>query len=75
MDEARGGGPNPFGIYALAGLKVPMLYGIRTPRILVPLGMEGPAVKRVCQMPATTREKACGIIMFEVKLKLFKHAF
>ena len=40
LDEACGGGPNPFSVYELRGLKVPMLYGIRNPRILVPEGME-----------------------------------
>lgn len=42
LDEICGDGPNPFSVYELGGLKVPVLYGIRHPRILVPAGMEMP---------------------------------
>lgn len=40
LDEICGDGPNPFCIFELSGLKVPMLYGIFRPRILIPAGME-----------------------------------
>lgn len=40
MDEICGDSPNPFCVFELSGLKVPMLYGIRHPRILIPAGME-----------------------------------
>lgn len=42
LDEICGDGPNPFSVYELGGLKVPVLYGIRHPRILMPAGMEMP---------------------------------
>lgn len=40
LDEVCAGASNPFCIFELQGLKVPMLYGIRNPRILIPAGME-----------------------------------
>lgn len=40
LDEICGDSPNPFCVFELSGLKVPMLYGVRNPRILVPAGME-----------------------------------
>lgn len=40
LDEICGDTPNPFWVFELSGLKVPMLYGIRHPRILIPAGME-----------------------------------
>jgi len=40
LDEICGDSPNPFCVFELYGLKVPMLYGIRNPRILIPSGME-----------------------------------
>lgn len=39
LDEICGESPNPFCVFKLSDLKVPMLYGIRNPRILVPEGM------------------------------------
>lgn len=40
LDEICGDDHNPFWVFELSGLKVPMLYGIRHPRILIPAGME-----------------------------------
>lgn len=40
LDEICGESPNPFWVFELPGLKTPMLYGIRHPRILIPAGME-----------------------------------
>lgn len=40
LDEICGGNPNPFCVFELSGLKVPMLYGIFHPRILIPMGLE-----------------------------------
>lgn len=40
LDEICGDSPNPFWVFELSGLKVPMLYGIFHPRILIPAGME-----------------------------------
>ena len=42
LDEICGDGPNPFCVFALQNLQVPVLYGIRHPRILIPTGMELP---------------------------------
>ena len=40
LDEICGDSPNPFWVFELSGLKVPMLYGIFHPRVLIPAGME-----------------------------------
>ena len=40
LDEICGDSSHPFCVFELSGLKVPMLYGIRNPRILVPAGMK-----------------------------------
>lgn len=40
LDEICGDSPNPFCVFELSGLKVPMLYGVFHPRILIPMGME-----------------------------------
>lgn len=40
LDEICGDAPNPFCIIELQGLDVPMLYGVRHPRILIPIGMK-----------------------------------
>lgn len=42
LDEICGDSPNPFCVFELSGLKVPLLYGIRRPRILIPTGMKLP---------------------------------
>ena len=42
LDEVCGDRPNPFWVFGLEGLKVPVLYGIRHPRILIPAGLEMP---------------------------------
>lgn len=42
LDEICGDSPNPFCVFELSGLKVPLLYGIRHPRILIPIGMKLP---------------------------------
>lgn len=42
LDEICGESPNPFCVFELSGLKVPLLYGIRHPRILIPIGMKLP---------------------------------
>lgn len=42
LDEICGDRPNPFWVFELNGLKVPVLYGIRHPRILIPAGLEMP---------------------------------
>lgn len=42
LDEVCGDRPNPFCVFELSGLKTPMLYGVRRPRILIPAGMELP---------------------------------
>ena len=40
LEEICGDSANSFCVFELSGLKVPMLYGIRNPRILIPIGME-----------------------------------
>lgn len=42
LEEVCKDKPNPFCVFALQGLQVPVLYGICHPRILVPAGMELP---------------------------------
>ncbi len=42
LDEICGDRPNPFWVFELQGLEVPVLYGIRHPRILIPAGLEIP---------------------------------
>lgn len=42
LDEICGDRPNPFWVFELNGLEVPILYGIRHPRILIPAGLEIP---------------------------------
>ena len=42
LEEICGDRPNPFWVFELNGLEVPVLYGIRHPRILIPAGLEIP---------------------------------
>ena len=42
LDEICGDRPNPFWVFEMSGLEVPVLYGIRHPRILIPAGLEIP---------------------------------
>lgn len=42
LDEVCGDRPNPFWVFELNGLEVPVIYGIRHPRILIPAGLEIP---------------------------------
>lgn len=40
LDEICGQKPNPFRVLELPGLQIPVLYGMRSPSILVPVGMD-----------------------------------
>ena len=42
LNEVCGDRPNPFWVFELNGLEVPVIYGIRHPRILIPAGLEIP---------------------------------
>lgn len=75
LDEACGDGPNPFGIYALAGLKVPMLYGIRTPRILVPLGMDLPEEDLRCLLSHETAHHFHHDILIKLGVNLLSAVY
>lgn len=48
LDEICGDRPNPFCVFELPGLKIPVLYGMRHPRILIPVDMEIPENELRC---------------------------
>lgn len=70
LDEICGDRPNPFCVFELQGIKVPVLYGMHNPRILIPAGLEMPEAELRCLLAHETAHHYHHDILIKLGLSL-----